>query len=185
LEINLGRALRSLKPERRAAPLSPRGKGGFASAASMPLLRTPIFPDTNVYIRNAEGSLPQPVADLLDLSIQFHCSVCLGELAVGLAAYSPAASGYRATRDYYAALMERIPDNRILVPDEQTWIEAGIVAGTLARTQSYQPHQRKALLNDALIYLTATKDGLAVLTENKDDFDLIQQIASRGSFIHF
>jgi hypothetical protein len=35
------------------------------------------------------------------------------------------------------------------------------------------------------IYLTTAKNGLAVLTENTDDFDLIRQIASRGSFIHF
>jgi len=64
-------------------------------------------------------------------------------------------------------------------------IRAEIIAGTLARTQGYQPHQRKECLNDALIYLTAAKAGLPVLTANRDDFDFIQQVASAGVFIHY
>ena len=60
-----------------------------------------------------------------------------------------------------------------------------MVAGTLARTQGYQPHQRKACLNDALIFLTAAKAGLPVLTSNRDEFDLIQQLAPEGRFIHY
>jgi predicted nucleic acid-binding protein len=55
----------------------------------------------------------------------------------------------------------------------------------LARTQGYQRHQRKERLNDALIYLTATKAGLPVLTSNRDEFDLIEQLAPQGRFIHF
>jgi hypothetical protein len=36
-----------------------------------------------------------------------------------------------------------------------------------------------------LIYLTAAKAGLPVLTANRDEFDLIQQLAPEGHFIHF
>lgn len=61
-------------------------------------------------------------------------------------------------------------------PDRDIWAEAGLVAGTLARTQGYQASQRKACLNDALILLTAAKTGLPVLTANRDESDLIQQI---------
>ena len=52
-----------------------------------------------------------------------------------------------------------------------------LIAGTLARTQNFQPHQRKECMNDALIYLSATKLGLPVVTANRVEFDLIQQIA--------
>ena len=48
----------------------------------------------------------------------------------------------------------------MLTPDLEVWIEAGAIAGTLARTQNYQRHQRKECLNDALILLTAAKAGL-------------------------
>ena len=64
----------------------------------------------------------------------------------------------------------------MLLPDAQTWHLAGIMAGTLARTQEFQPHQRQECLNDAPIYLTAARQGLPVLTANRDEFDLIQQI---------
>ena len=39
------------------------------------------------------------------------------------------------------------------------------------------------MLNDALIFLTAAKAGLPVLTSNRRDFDLLQQIIPTGRFI--
>ena len=46
-------------------------------------------------------------------------------------------------------------------------------------------HQRKECLNDALIYLTAAKRWLPVVTANRVEFDMIQQIAPGGTFLHF
>ena len=65
-------------------------------------------------------------------------------------------------------------------PDAETWSAAGIIAGTLARLQGFQPYQRKDALNDALIYLTAIKHGIPVLTDNHTDFDLLQQLVPSG-----
>ncbi len=70
-------------------------------------------------------------------------------------------------------------------PDHERFCSAGVIAGTLARTQRFQPHQRKDCLNDALIFLTAAKAGLPVLTANRSDFDLIQHLAPEGQFIHY
>jgi hypothetical protein len=58
-----------------------------------------------------------------------------------------------------------------------------MIAGVLARTQNFRKQQLKELFNDALVYLCAAKIGLPVLTNNKADFDLLQQIAPGGSFI--
>jgi hypothetical protein len=85
----------------------------------------------------------------------------------------------------YIELFRSIPQARLLNPDAQVWSDAGVVAGILARTQGFQRHQRKECLNDALIYLTATKAGLPVLTADCHQFDLIQQLAPEGQFIHF
>ncbi|WP_292584407.1 hypothetical protein [Mesorhizobium sp.] len=41
----------------------------------------------------------------------------------------------------------------MLAPNSQLWIEAGVIAGILARTQNFQPYQRKECLNDALIHI--------------------------------
>ena len=125
------------------------------------------------------------MAALLDRSLQFHCSVCLAELAVGVGAYSPQAKSWAAVRDHYAELFAAIPGQRVLVPDTESWTAAGLVAGTLARTQGFDRSSRKECLNDALILLVATKAGLPVLTSDRDEFDLIQQVVGAGVFLHY
>ena len=143
------------------------------------------MPDTNVYISNMSGTLPAAVEIMLDNALQWHCSVCVAEITAGIAHYDPAASNWRGVRRQYGILLGAIPDTRLLVPDADTWHLAGVIAGTLARTQNFQPHQRKECLNDALIYLAAAKQGLPVVTANRTEFDMIQQIAPGGSFLYF
>jgi len=144
-----------------------------------------LVPDTNVYIGEATGGLPAEVEALIDRALLFHCAVCIGELTTGVANGDPAHPRWTATRDHYGELIAAIPSSRLLTPDPDVWADAGIVAGTLARTQGYQPHQRKESLNDALIFLTAAKAGLPVLTANRDEFDLIQQLVPDGRFVHY
>jgi len=120
----------------------------------------------------------------MDGALRFHCSVCLAELAVGVANYSPVADDWPKVRDRYADLFATVPSHRILVPDNEVWTSAGVVAGTLARTQGFQPHQRKQCLNDALIYLTAAKAGIPRLTASRLEFDLIEQIRPGGTVLH-
>lgn len=74
------------------------------------------------------------------------------------------------------------PISRTHAPDAEIWSAAGILAGTLARLQGFQAHQRKDALNDALIYLTALKRGIPVLADNHTDFDLLQQLVPKGRF---
>jgi predicted nucleic acid-binding protein len=184
LSLDLRQVLRRLKPERQRVQLTPRSPDHLIEAASLNG-RLPLVPDTNVYINDASGTLPAPVAALLDRSLQFHCSVCLSEIATGVAAYSPISSSWPKVRDHYAELFDAIPDSRILVPDDEVWVAAGVVAGTLARTQGLQVHQRRECLHDALILLTAAKAGLPVLTANRVDFDLIQQVTGIGQFVYY
>lgn len=141
--------------------------------------------DTNVYIRSAAGTLPAAAAAIIDRGLTFHCSVCVAELATGVANFDPSNARWKVVRDYYRKLVATFPPTRVLTPDPQIWAEAGLIAGTLSRTQGFQPHQRKECLNDALIFLTAAKEGLPVLTADKNDFDLIQQLAANGRFIYF
>jgi predicted nucleic acid-binding protein len=186
LTIDLRDALRRRKPERRRAQLTPRPPGELIGAVDLLSSgRALLLPDTNVYIRAAAGTLPAEVQTLIERALLFHCSVCLGELATGVANADPSLAGWSEIRDHYVELFDSIPSTRLLNPDPQIWTEAGMVAGTLARIQGFQVHQRKESLNDALIYLTAAKAGLPVLTANRDEFDLIQQLAPEGQFIYF
>ena len=184
--IDLPGILRRRKPERRLKPLAKRPLARLAAAGDLADSgRTALVPDTNVYIKSAAGLLPPVVAALLDRARLFHCTVCLGELAMGVANADPAHPQWLATRDHYSGLFASIPATRLLTPDAEVWADAGVIAGTLARSQGFQKHQRKECLNDALILLTAAKAGLPVLTANRDEFDLIQQLAPDGSFLHF
>jgi predicted nucleic acid-binding protein len=186
LSIDLDALLRRCKPEKWRGQLTPRPIGQLVAAASLAgTARLALLPDTNVYIRNMSGTLPTDVASLLDDALQWHCSVCVAEITAGIAHYNPAAANWRRVRRQYGILLGSIPDTRLLVPDAETWHLAGMVAGVLSRTQGFQPNQRKECLNDALIYLTAAKSGLPVVTANRVEFDLIQQIAPGGMFLHF
>ncbi len=186
LIIDLPAALRRIKPDKQRQQQTPRPLSALVAAASIPGEGRPaLLLDTNVYIRSAAGKLPDAAADLVDRGLLYHCSVCVAELTTGVANADPASAGWPATAAYYSALIASMPETRLLTPDAQIWAEAGLVAGTLARTQHFQAHQRKECLNDALIFLTAAKAGLPVLTENRVDFDLIQQLAPQGQFIHF
>jgi predicted nucleic acid-binding protein len=186
LTTDLRDALRRRKPERRRAQLTPRPAGELIGVADFVSSgRALLLPDTNVYIGDVAGKLPAQVQSLIDRALLFHCSVCLSELATGVANADPSAAGWPQIRDYYAEFFDNIPATRLLNPDTQIWTEAGLVAGTLARTQGFQVHQRKECLNDALIYLTAAKAGLPVLTANREEFDLIQQIVPEGQFVYF
>ncbi len=69
---DLRRVLRRVKPEKHRTKLAPRPLEGLVSAASLGTGRMSVVPDTNVYIHAAAGSLPEPVADLLDRSLQLH-----------------------------------------------------------------------------------------------------------------
>jgi predicted nucleic acid-binding protein len=123
--------------------------------------------------------------EFIDRSVVFHSSVVLGELAAGVANADPTRSRWTQLRTYYADLFASIPLTRLVAPDDLTWVDAGIVAGTLARTQGFQPHQRKECLNDALVMIGAAKSGIPVLTANRDDFDLIQQLVPTARFVHY
>lgn len=186
MTIDLRQHLRRIKPDKQLGQLAPRERESLVAAADIAAEgRAAILVDTNVYIRSAAGTLPAAAAELVDRGLLFHCSVCVAELSTGVANADPTHAGWKKLRDHYGRLAASLPSTRLLTPDPDIWTEAGLVAGTLARTQNYQRHQRKEALNDALIFLTAAKAGLPVLTANRDEFDLIQQIAPHGRFIYF
>jgi predicted nucleic acid-binding protein len=84
-----------------------------------------------------------------------------------------------------AAVIERRPAHRTIAPDREAWLVAGILAGLLARLQGYGRADRRRSLNDALIFATARKHGMTVLTRNTGDFDLLQQLDPSGRLLFY
>lgn len=186
MTIDLREHLRRVKPDKHVSKLALRSPDLLIAAGDIAGAgRAAILLDTNVYIHSAAGTLPAAAEALVDRGLLFHCSVCVAELSTGVANANLLDGGWKSLRDHYANLIASVPSTRLLTPDPEVWTEAGLIAGMLARTQGYQRHQRKECLNDALIFLTAARAGLPVLTANRNEFDLIQQLAAKGGFVHY
>lgn len=148
--------------------------------------RPEFLADTNVYGHIGKNGEPEDVLMRLlkKNPLLHHCSVCLGEISLGIANTRDAAKRIDYLK-YYATIFKDIPEERLYTLDQEIWIKAGIIAGKLARRQNLQKHQRKELLNDALIFLTAAKHGIPVLTSDRNDYDLIQQLDPDGGFVFY
>jgi predicted nucleic acid-binding protein len=141
--------------------------------------------DSTVYIDALQGRLPDDTEVTLRTGSLWHSSVTEAELAALAGLLDPMHPDTTSVIAQIAASIELRPAHRILTPDRDTWREAGILAGLLARLQRYGKNEQRKELNDALIFLTATKNGCVVLTRNVSDFDLLMQLDAKGQAVFY
>lgn len=177
LSFDVRRIQRRLRVGRRGASLErrPDRELRFASPATVPP-GTGLLLDTCVYIDGAADRLPHSVAELLTARLTSHSTVCVGELVFGLGAMRPEHPRTRASSAVIIDIVERIAGGRIIEPDAETWAMSGMLAGTATRLQRYAVEDRRRILADALVMVSALKAGLTVLTANIADFDPLQQL---------
>lgn len=184
MPVDLAALQRRYRPDRLLTPFQQRDAALLVSAAAAAGTRQVLL-DTTVYIHEVAGKLPPDAADLLDGALHFHCSLAVAEVVQGLGKYHPNSANFGSAWTHYDRLFGSIPQNRLLTPDSGILAQAGAVAGILARTQNHVKDQGKTLFNDAAILLTAARHGLPVLTANRGDCDLIQQVAGQVAFIYY
>jgi predicted nucleic acid-binding protein len=141
--------------------------------------------DTTVYIDVLQDRLPDPVHVALRTASLWHSTVTEAELSAAAGLLNPAHPETGRALDKIADSIGLRPAHRVFTPDRETWREAGILSGMLARLQQYGNNQRRKALNDALIFLSATKNGCAVLTRNVLEFDLLMQLDLRGRTVFY
>jgi predicted nucleic acid-binding protein len=141
--------------------------------------------DTTVYIDKLQGRMPANVDSLLDRANIWHSTVTECEMGVLAGLLNPAHPDTAHAVEEVVASIEARGDQRIVNPDRDTWREAGILAGSLARLQQYGRADQRRALNDALIFLSAAKEGLTVLTRNIADYDLLMQLAPQGQAVFY
>jgi predicted nucleic acid-binding protein len=122
---------------------------------------------------------------LLRASTVWHSTVTECELSALAGLLDPNHADSAAAIEQVVASIERRPPHRIVNPDREAWCEAGIVAGLLARIQQYGKAERRKALNDALIFFSAQKHGLTVLTRNVSDYDLLLQLVPQGRVVFY
>jgi predicted nucleic acid-binding protein len=178
-------SLRRLKPEKHQKELQYRDRSQLRFLSNL----RPPFPklllDTTVYIDALQSRLPDCVEVALRAGSIWHSTVTEAELDALAGLLDPTRPETAGVIAQVAASIALRPAHRILIPDRETWREAGILAGLLARLQNYGKNEQRKALNDALIFLTAARNGCAVLTRKLSEFDLLMQLDGKGQAIFY
>lgn len=64
---------------------------------------------------------------------------------------------------------------RILVPLQSDWTAGGQVLALIGKKYGYEEVGRARMTNDALIAMSAARQGITVLTINDDDYRMIAE----------
>jgi predicted nucleic acid-binding protein len=181
----LWRSLRRYQPERHPRPLQRRPDQylDFIETIRIRPAKSPY--DTTVYIDVLRDQFPVTGQLMLRAVEAWHSPVTEAELIAGASLLEPHNPRTRAAIDKIAALVDQRPPQRTIVPDMVVWREAGILSGILARLQSFDQAQRRRLMNDALLFVTAKRHGCTLLTRNLGDFDLLQQLEPAGRVLFY
>ena len=178
-------SLRHFKPEKRGKPLQRRPDSELEFIETTTFRPAKLLYDTTVYIDILQYRFPRAGEFMLRAVEAWHSAVSEAELAAACGMLEPAHPGTRNVIDEITAVIDHRPLQRTITPDPATWREAGILSGLLARLQGYGKDQRRRVLNDALVYVTARRFGCAVLTRNIGDFDFLQQLDPSGYVVFY
>jgi predicted nucleic acid-binding protein len=177
--------LRRLKPDKHRAQLRPRAESELKFIGTTSQRPAKLLYDTTVYIDILQGRFPQQGEATLRATEAWHSPVTEAELAATCGLLDPAHFQTPAIIEQVAAVINRRSSYRTITPDPEIWRDAGVLSGTLARTQGYGTEQRRRVLNDALLFATARKYGCAVLSRNVRDFDFLQQLDPSGKVMFY
>ena len=123
--------------------------------------------DANIYIRYKNQSLPRSF---------YMSAVVLQELVAG-------ANDASAIKEFERLRQEYRTANKLLVPNEEDWWQAGLVLNALQRGRRSKKTgkiprisaaERYRIINDVLIARTAKRAGVIIVTDNVADFQKIQ-----------
>ena len=182
--FDLDAALRKIKPEKRRRKLTRRGDADLTFAADIGPRDGPFLLDTCVYLDGGRRKLPPEMGRLL-LAPVFHSALSVAELSYALGRLDPADPRTRRDLPFIRDTLARIREDRTVAPDGTVYAAAGVLWGTLTRTQSLAEADRRKLLVDCLIFLTARKSGLRLLTANAGHYDLMHQVVPDARVVYY
>jgi predicted nucleic acid-binding protein len=122
--------------------------------------------DTNVYIGHWEDGLYQSELETIRRSyVVRHCSVVLSELRRG---------ARTRTAQRLVESLHRLATVQ-WEPTVADWWEAGRLIRKIGDAHDWETNKRRDFQNDALIALTARRQGATVVTANRADFELLAE----------
>jgi len=183
--LNVRTILRRLRPEKHQEALRRRSVSELPFLESASDLPRILLYDTTVYVDILQGHFPRVGEVAVRAADTWHSTVTEAELVAPCGSLNPDHPSTDQTIKQITAVIERRPPHRTIAPDREIWLIAGILSGMLARLQGYGRENRRRVLNDALIFATAHKYGMTVLTRNTDDFDFLQQLDPSGRVLFY
>ncbi len=185
MSSELWRSLRRYKPEKHIRPLQRRSDSQLDFLESIRTKPAKLLYDTTVYIDALQDKFPRTGELMLRAVEAWHSPVTEAELLSAVGLLEPHNSRTRPVINKIAAVIDQRPTQRTIVPDVIVWREASILSGILARLQGFDKDQRRRLMNDALLFVTAKRHGCTLLTRNVSDFDLMQQLEPAGRVLFY
>lgn len=185
MSSELRATLRRIKPEKRTQALTPRNPSELPFLGRTTALPAKLLYDTTVYVDILQGRFPEDAQVALRAADAWHSPVTEAELVAPIGFLDPNHPGTPVAVKQIIATIDRRPAYRTVSPDREMWLEAGVLSGVLSRLQNYKPVGRRRVLNDALLFATARKHGLTVLTRNIGDFDHLQQLEPTGRVLFY
>lgn len=184
MSTDLWASLQRYKPDRRSQALKrrPDEELDFIETTAPP---AKLLYDTTVYIDILRGRFPEAARSRLRAADAWHSPVTEAELVVVVGLLDPAHPNTRRITNEIAVSIDKRAIYRTIVPDVVVWREAGILSGILSRVQGFDKGQRRRLMNDALLFVTARRHGCTLLTRNVSDFDLMQQLEPAGRVMFY
>ncbi len=179
--FDLDRTLRLVKPEKQTKRLRVRTPVRFVADDIVAAGIGPVLLDTCVYIDNGHDRLPIGASRLMAPSGAVHLSTITAmELTYAFGRLDAASPDTSRNLAYLRDVLARVPPHRVVDATAADHALAGVLVGTLVRTQASSREQRRKLMLDCLIFVSARRRGLTVLTANVNDFDLLQQLVPDG-----
>lgn len=185
MSFDLARALRRIKPQRRADAIRRRPPEELPRVQAPVSTGPELLLDTCVYIDVLQGRTPAPLDELLEARIGNHSTVCLAELTHLFGRLDPAHPGTKSVLRELRRTIEDMPPHRLSSPSEAAIGEAGMLAGMVSRLSGRERGERAILLNDASLYLQALERGWVILTRNASDFDYFDQLLPSGRVLFY
>jgi predicted nucleic acid-binding protein len=185
LSSNVQSSLNRLKWQKQTEKLKPRPQSGLPFLGKIPTILGKLLYDTTVYIDILQDHFPAGGDAVIRGVDAYHSTVTEAELIFAIGRLDPKHPETAENTKKISAVIDKRPTHRTLSPDESIWRDAGTMTGMLTRLQGYSGPDRQRLLNDALIFCTARKFGLTVLTRNIHDFDLLQQLDTAGKVLFY
>jgi hypothetical protein len=141
--------------------------------------------DTCVYIDQLQDRSPPVLDDLVAKRQVNHSTIAIQELMHSVGILDPADPRTAAAVAEIGRHIKAMPPHRVFAPDIEVLGRGALLSGILCRLQGYQKDRRMRALQDCVLFLQAQKLGLAALTANVGDFDILLQLIAAGRALFY